>query len=114
MIEKIKTIAAYFKRASSQEEYDQISKDILSYIRENKPYYYIHLSEDIDYTGINVNTTFSTPAGLYLYPLTSSIYNQFINHNLPFAGNRKYVHIFRPTTANILFVDEYSEITGPV
>ena len=49
---------------------------------------------DLERFGINVQSKFGTPFGVYGYPLTEDYYYRLIENKVPFAGERKYIHVF--------------------
>jgi len=57
------------------------------------PYAFVHFS-DLDKLGINPKSSFNTPIGIYGYPLEVFDIEDIINGNVPFAGDRHYIHIF--------------------
>ena len=66
--------------------------------------------------GINPNSNFSTPIGVYCYPLFASYYWQddYFNgfshvSDFPFAAGRRFIYILKESTGERLFdVDDYS------
>jgi len=56
--------------------------------------YFIHFS-DLEKIGIRPNSTESTgPLGIYCYELDSVTLNLIEKNGIPYAGDRKYIHIF--------------------
>lgn len=73
---------------------------------KDDPSYFISFT-DINKIGLNPSTTYDTPLGIYTYPL-KEIWNDFVNNEIPFAGDRTYVQLLCISTSKIL--DEtYSE-----
>lgn len=78
-----------------------------------KPYQDDYITfTDINKVGINPSTTHDTPLGIYCYPV-KYIWKQYnITKSfslLPFASNRKYVHVLRPKhLGREILVTEYS------
>lgn len=68
--------------------------------------YSIHFS-DLPKIGINPQSKYDTPIAICGYPLTSNIYNQLIDKELPFAQDKKYMHLYRVKDA--FNVDNYTE-----
>jgi hypothetical protein len=68
---------------------------------------YIHYS-DIPKLGINPQTSFDTPAGIYAYPL-KEMYEAVKLNAIPFAGNRRFVVVFKNTGGKILDMSKYSQ-----
>jgi hypothetical protein len=64
---------------------------------------------EINKVGINPQSKYSTPIGVYAYPLTSSYYNKLINDSLPFAGEKPYINVFTLTQPvfNLSYYKEY-------
>jgi hypothetical protein len=56
---------------------------------------YFHMS-DLNRLGINPQSKYDTPLGIYAYPLNDHMYEKMRTKTLPFAEERPYVHIFRP------------------
>jgi len=50
---------------------------------------------DLPKIGINPRSIYDTPVAICGYPLTRDIYNQLINNTIPFAQDRKYMHLFK-------------------
>lgn len=65
--------------------------NILNYYAGN-PYTYIHFTNSKDLIGINPKTKYSTPAGIYGYPLTLQMLKELTSGS--FAVDRKYIVIF--------------------
>lgn len=57
------------------------------------PHAFVHFS-DLDKLGINPQSSFNTPIGIYGYPLEAFDIEDIIKGNVPFAGDRHYIHIF--------------------
>jgi hypothetical protein len=85
-----------------------IKEALKKYVTDSPPYNYIHFSDDAEFWGVNVKTEYNTPLGIYTYPLTTERYNRIITKNIEFAGSRKFIHIYRPKTQNILYIDRYN------
>lgn len=51
---------------------------------------------DVNKLGINPKSGYSTPLGIYSYPITKQLYRLFIAGKLPFAQGRKYIIVFKP------------------
>lgn len=59
--------------------------------------------------GINPQTDYNTPAGIYSYPI-QAVWPQIVKNTLPFAGERKYAVVFQPKTSQgIVIVENYTE-----
>jgi hypothetical protein len=60
--------------------------------------------------GINPQSKYDTPIGIYSYPLTTEIFSQFKESRLPFAGGTKFFALFVPSDKgmhlNLKDVDE--------
>jgi len=64
---------------------------------------------DIPKLGINPQTSFKTPAGIYCYPLLK-MYDAVKTNTVPFADDRKFVIVFRYTgSSKVLDIANYSE-----
>jgi len=61
---------------------------------KNKPGFFMHFT-DVHKLGINPKSNFNTPLGIYGYPITDILIEQYEKSYLPFAGDRKYIVIFR-------------------
>jgi hypothetical protein len=58
---------------------------------------------EINKLGINPQSKYNTPLGIYSYPLNEEYKKRLLNNKLPFAGDKPFVQIFRPITfSNIL------------
>lgn len=56
--------------------------------------YFFHFTDDYKLQGLNVGGEFDTPLGIYVYPLISEFYKNG-KVTVPFAGNRKYIIIYK-------------------
>lgn len=55
---------------------------------------FIHFS-DLPKLGINPKSDFETPIGIYGYPLDHATLQKIKSGTIEFAGDRKYIHVFR-------------------
>ena len=62
---------------------------------------------DLPKVGINPQYNFDTPAGIYAYPLQAT-WDEFVNDDLPFASDRKYVQVLQ-SQGNIKDVSDYKD-----
>ena len=70
-----------------------------------RPTAFLHFS-DINKLGINPQSHYNTPLGIYAYPNTAYIRNLFRRGKLPFAQNRKYIVTFKvKPDQNIIYND---------
>lgn len=89
----------YEKKYGTEKVEDVLAK----YVDKN---YFVQFS-DIEKLGINPKSKFNTPLGIYAYPLTKDIYQDWLDNTLPFAGNRKHIILFKPTSEHgIVEVDD--------
>ena len=82
-------------------------EEIEKYIADDqsKPKYFMQFS-DINKLGINPQSEFKTPLGVYSYPITQPIYDRFKRGQLGFATERKYIIIFKVRDGkNIIYTD---------
>ena len=78
------------KLPSTAEQLEKyVAKDFKS------PEYYMQFS-DVNKLGINPKSGYSTPLGIYSYPITKQLYRLFVAGKLPFAQGRKYIIVFKP------------------
>ena len=72
---------------------------------------WIHFS-DLTKLGLNPTSTFKSPIGIYGYPLDGpEVRQQLKNNDLPFAADRKYIHVFKPRNIEkILRIDQISSL----
>ena len=67
------------------------------------PTHYMHFS-DVNKIGVKPASSFQTPLGIYFYPVNEKIVGQLENGKIPFASERKYLHIVKPNeNSNILY-----------
>lgn len=59
---------------------------------DENPKFFIHFGF-IDRVGINPQSKFDTPNGVYAYPLTQEIFDLLLANKLPFANDRPYLHV---------------------
>lgn len=97
--------------AKEKQNLGDFRNSIRKYIN-NPPLYYIHYSDDLIFHPINIKSKYSTPSGICTYPMNDIFWNNFINETVPFAANRKYVHILKineSKTNKILKTIEYND-----
>ena len=71
-----------------------------------KPTHYMHFS-DLNKVGIKPQSGYETPLGIYFYPVNEQILNQLEKGKIPFASERKFLHVVKPKEgAEILYTDE--------
>src|SRR5574337_1380847 len=59
----------------------------------SNPKFFFTMTE-INKVGVNPQSGYSTPLGVYCYPLTKEYYHKLIAGTLPFAGDKPYVNVF--------------------
>ena len=67
----------------------------LSYATDNHPAKYAFTMTEVERVGINTKTQYSTPAGVYCYPLTEEYCEKLFRNHLPFASNRPLVGLVK-------------------
>lgn len=68
------------------------------------PSHYITFHE-VNKVGINPQTPYNTPIGIYAYPLTSTLVRQIEEGTVPFASDARYISILEPKPeTNILSI----------
>lgn len=78
-----------------------------------RPHYFASFVSEFK-LGVNPQSTYSTPIGIYTYPVRYVV-GYLQSHplagktTLPFAGNKPYIQIGEITTDKVLFLDRYSE-----
>lgn len=72
--------------------YDSPLQRLDKYI--DKPWVFIHFS-DVNKLGLNPKSKFNTPLGVYGYPLTKRIAKQLKQDRVPFASDRKFMHLYK-------------------
>jgi len=77
----------------------------LLYEHADDPYAFVHYS-DIEKLGLNPSSEFDTPLGIYSYPLNQFSVDDIITGRVPFAGDRKYIHLFTADPDGIVFVND--------
>jgi hypothetical protein len=60
---------------------------------DQEPTHFFTMTE-INKIGINPQSKYNTPLGIYAYPLTETYYKYLTTGKLPFAGNKPYINIF--------------------
>lgn len=60
---------------------------------DENPKFFFTMTE-INKIGINPKSTYSTPLGIYCYPLTRDYYNKLVNNDLPFVKEKPYIGVF--------------------
>ena len=87
------------------ERHEDIVTLLRPYAESNDPNLYITFS-DIMKLGINPKYEYDTPTGIYAYPLTA-MWDKIVSNTVPFAGDRKYVHLFS-AGGKIVDVSDYT------
>jgi hypothetical protein len=67
--------------------------DISKYVTDTTPPKYAFTMVSVPKVGINPQTSYNTPAGVYFYPLNQEYYNYLIEDELPFASKKEYVGV---------------------
>ena len=76
------------------------------------PTHYMHFS-DINKIGVKPASSFQTPLGIYFYPVNEKILGQLEKGKIPFASERKFLHVVKPNeNSNILYTA--GEDAGPL
>jgi len=71
-----------------------------------KPTHYMHFS-DLNKIGIKPQSGYETPLGIYFYPVNEPILQLLEKGKIPFASERKFLHVVKPRkNAEILYTDE--------
>jgi hypothetical protein len=88
---------------------EQELSELEKYIGSNSnPKFFFSMTQ-IDKLGINPHSKYSTPIGVYAYPLTKEYYTKLINETLPFAGDQPHIQLFTlnvPTFNLINYTEE--------
>ena len=94
---KLSELLFHVNEASTWKKPDRF-KPLIELAKTNDtriPTLFFHMSS-YDRIGINPKSNFTTPLGIYAYPLTTTFLEQLMKHNLPFAGERSWIHVFKP------------------
>lgn len=94
--DKLKPITT--KIASEQAK--KILEDIAKYVDKGNTY--IHFG-NVPKVGIYPASPYSTPVGIYSYPLTARIYDLLVKDQIPFMGDAKYLYVLQ--MENLLELD---------
>lgn len=84
-----------------------VAEQITKYLTDDeRPQYYMQFS-DIDKLGINPQSDFNTPLGIYSYPITQDTLQSLYKGQLPYATERNYIIVFKiRDNTNIIFNNE--------
>lgn len=93
----------------------QVLDQIEEYIKNNpenetNPRVFIHFTNLLK-LGTNPRQSYDTPIGIFSYPLTSEILDDYRNKSLPFMGDSQYVFIFAQKPDKNIILDNISEQT---
>lgn len=80
---------------------DVLREKLMSLASENHPAEYAFTMTNVEKVGINPETNFKTPAGVYFYPLTKEYCQRLFDDKLPFGGERKYVGLVKLNNLNV-------------
>lgn len=75
-----------------------VTKEIEQYVESGtggKPVSYAFTMTSVQKVGINPQTEWETPAGVYAFPLTKDYYKKLLDNSLPFASNAPYCNILK-------------------
>jgi hypothetical protein len=89
----IKNVLIEKRQKHSEDRYEDAVTTLKQYVDKNL---FFHMTYDYNLQGLNINTEYNTPIGIYTYPLTKEFFENIMSNNLPFAGNRKYIIIYKP------------------
>ena len=101
-VEKYEEATAAKKRGI---ELPSMSAQLRKYaVADNQiPTHYMHFS-DINKIGVKPASSFQTPLGIYFYPVNEKILSQLEKGKIPFASERKFLHVVKPNeNSNILY-----------
>jgi hypothetical protein len=87
---------------------DEQLKDLEQYIGSKASPSHFFTMTEINKVGINPQSSYNTPLGIYAYPLTSEYYNKLIKGTLPFAGDKPYVNLFS-LNVPVFNLDKYAK-----
>lgn len=76
------------------EKYD-FKQEIKKYITKSHPVKYAFTMTDIPKVGINPQTRFNTPAGVYAFQLNLAYYKRLLENRLPYVSNAPYCNIMK-------------------
>jgi hypothetical protein len=63
----------------------------------------------IDKVGANPRTQFSTPIGIYTYPLDEETWQDVMDDDIPFAGDLKYINIIKSRASKVMDSANYAQ-----
>jgi len=90
-----------------QERFAHPEKEIGKFV--GQPYHYLHFAK-FQKIGINPRSEFTTPLGIYAYPLTDKFYREALENKIPFASEEPYAICFHAVNpAKILVMKHYKE-----
>ncbi len=102
----IEKINAFYKKAKIDlESLKYLEKFITS---EKDPKFFFTMTK-INKIGINPQSTYNTPLGIYSYPLTQEYYKLLITDKLPFASRQQYINLFS-ISENINSINDYDNL----
>jgi hypothetical protein len=102
--EYIRNILCEKRRQHSEDRYKEEENKLKSYVNKGL---FFHMTHDYHLQGVNIKSSYKTPLGIYVYPLTQNKYEQFMNNELPFANDRKYIIVYKPR-GKLLIVSQYT------
>lgn len=76
------------------EKYD-FTKEIKKYVTKSHPVKYAFTMTDIPKVGLNPQTRFNTPAGVYAFQLNLAYYKRLLENRLPYVSNAPYCNIMK-------------------
>lgn len=65
---------------------------------------------DVNKLGVNPSFAYTKPFGIWSYPLDDQTFDEIVSGNVRFAGDRKYIQVFRPKIQSaIMSVDDVTD-----
>ena len=90
LIEYIRLILEKERRYEKEDPVSLLEKYV------NKENVFIHFSSLKEKVGVNPQSKFNTPMGVYAYPLDKNILEQIKDNKIPFRSELPYLHVIQP------------------
>ena len=89
---RLNELRAIVRQQLLEGRFEQLEQAFKSHPKDGSVFF--HFS-DLNKLGINPQSNFDTPLGIYGYPLDEHSWTDFVNKDLPFATERSFIHFFR-------------------
>ena len=84
-----------YERETGNDSAEELRQKIMSLASDTHPVPYAFTMTKIPKVGLNPQTSYDTPAGVYFYPLTKEYCKKLIDNKLPFVSDNHYFGVVK-------------------